>query len=88
MNAEEIRKRLSVIVTRVAPSTPAKSSESELSLSEKPEENTMDSVAALQLVLAIEEEFGITVEDQDIGPSNFGDLSSLCKFVAGKLARR
>jgi acyl carrier protein len=87
VNAEEIRKRLSIILKKVAPSTPDKSSETELSLSVMPEENTMDSVAALQLVLAIEEEFGITVEDQDIGPNNFGDLSSLCGFVAGKLAR-
>ncbi len=86
MNNEEIHRRLSAIVNRVAPLTPKGAAPGRLTLSGDGNQDTMDSVAALQLVLAVEEEFGITVDDQDIGPGNFGDLSSLCRFVAGKLA--
>ena len=46
-----------------------------------------DSVAALQLVLAVEEEFGIIVEDEDISPENLKSLDCLTRFVERKLSR-
>lgn len=47
----------------------------------------VDSVWALQLVVALENEFGICVEDVDVTPENFQDLSSLTRFVARKIER-
>lgn len=44
-----------------------------------------DSVSALQFILALEQEFGIVVEDEDICPANLRDLSSIERFVATKL---
>jgi acyl carrier protein len=44
-------------------------------------------VWALQLVVALEREFGISVEDVDVTPENFQDLSSLTRFVMRKIER-
>jgi len=87
MEKPEIKNRVSSIVNRLAPLTPKSQSDQQLLLSSGQSAIAMDSVAALQLVLAIEEEFGVTFEDGDICPENFGDLASLCRFVETKLAR-
>jgi methoxymalonate biosynthesis acyl carrier protein len=47
----------------------------------------LDSVWALQLVVALEKEFGISVEDIDVTPENFQNISSLTRFVARKIER-
>jgi len=52
------------------------------------ENDVFDSVTALSLILAIEEEFKITVEDEEIQPKNFGNLEALVQFVDGKLKNR
>jgi acyl carrier protein len=44
-------------------------------------------VWALQLVVALEKEFGISVEDIDVTPENFQNLSSLTRFVTRKMER-
>ena len=80
----EIHKRLSTILKRLAPLTPEKAQVRQAPLGES-DTIPMDSVVVLQLVLAIEEEFGVIIEDADIGPDNFGDFASLCAFVAAKL---
>lgn len=49
------------------------------------ENGVLDSVTALSLILAIEEEFKITVEDEEIQDKNFGNLEALVQFVDGKL---
>lgn len=85
MTQPEIQKKLSSILSRLAPLTPAVAKARQLSSSGEANAVPMDSVVVLQLVLAIEEEFGVTVEDADIGPENFGDLASLCAFVDSKL---
>lgn len=86
MNKAEIRKKLSSILTRLAPLIPADGKARPMQFSGDGETVPMDSVVVLQLVLAIEEEFRITVEDGDIGPENFADLQALCSFVETKLA--
>ena len=50
-------------------------------------EGPLDSVWALQLVVALEKEFGISVEDIDVTPENFQNLSSLTRFVMRKIER-
>jgi acyl carrier protein len=85
MTKAEIEKKLSSILKRLAPLTPADSKAGLPSSSAGSNTVPLDSVVVLQLVLAIEEEFGVTVEDEDIGPDNFGDLAALCAFVDAKL---
>ena len=46
----------------------------------------LDSMAVVSLITALEEQFGITVEDDEIGAATFETLGSLARFVEGKLA--
>ena len=46
----------------------------------------LDSLAVVNVITAIEEHFGITVADDEIGASTFETLASLAKFVEDKLA--
>lgn len=46
----------------------------------------LDSMAVLQLVLELEERFGIVVEGEDVTAEVFETLASLTEFVNEKLA--
>lgn len=46
----------------------------------------LDSMAVVNLITALEEHFGIAVEDDEISASTFETLGSLSDFVANKLA--
>ena len=46
----------------------------------------LDSIAVVNLITAVEEHFGITVADDEIGAAAFESLASLTRFVEGKLA--
>lgn len=46
----------------------------------------VDSVALLELVVGLEEEFGIVVEDDDFDIANFTSVQALAEFVAKRLA--
>jgi acyl carrier protein len=46
----------------------------------------LDSMAVLTLVGALEEHFGIAVDDDDLSASTFETLGSLAAFVARKAA--
>lgn len=46
----------------------------------------LDSMAVVNLITALEEHFGITVEDDDISAATFETLGTLADFVAAKLA--
>ena len=46
----------------------------------------LDSMAVVTLITALEEKFGITVEDDEIGAATFETLGSLTAFVEHKLA--
>ena len=46
----------------------------------------LDSMAVINLITALEEHFGITVEDDEISADTFATLGSLAAFVAHKLA--
>ena len=45
-----------------------------------------DSMAVVGVITAIEERFGIVVEDDEISASVFETVGSLTKFIEGKLA--
>ena len=45
----------------------------------------LDSMAVLELMLALEQRFGITIEGEDISADVFETLKSLTEFVDSKL---
>ena len=49
------------------------------------EEGIVDSQGVMELVMFVEEEFQITVEDEDITPDNFDSVSLLAAYVKKKL---
>lgn len=46
----------------------------------------LDSVDALELVVALEKEYGIKIQSQDAGKAAFASVAALADFVAGRLA--
>jgi acyl carrier protein len=48
------------------------------------ENHVIDSLGMLTLVSALEDEFGIDVEDEDLVPDNFGTIGQIAAFVDGK----
>jgi acyl carrier protein len=46
----------------------------------------LDSMAVVSLIGALEERFGIMVDDDEISASTFESVGSLCAFVAHKTA--
>lgn len=46
----------------------------------------LDSVDALELVVALEKEYSITIESHEVGREVFASVSSLSAFVAKRLA--
>ena len=74
---EEV-KNLLVDVLNLGPSGQALTADSPL-LGSLPE---LDSMAVVTLIGALEEHFGIVVDDDDISASTFATLGSLAGFVA------
>ena len=48
------------------------------------EEGIVDSTAVLDLVMFVEESFGLTVDDEEITRDNFDSVSKLANFVRSK----
>ena len=74
---EEV-KNLLIDVLNLGPAGQALTADSPL-LGSLPE---LDSMAVVTLIGALEEHFGITVDDDDISASTFATLGSLAGFVA------
>ena len=51
------------------------------------EEGIVDSTGVLELVMFVEETFGITVEDEEIVPENFDSVEKLERYVRQKAGR-
>jgi acyl carrier protein len=51
------------------------------------EEGIMDSTGVLDLVMFIEETFGIEVKDEELVPNNLDSVNKLVAFVERKIAR-
>lgn len=50
------------------------------------EEGIVDSTGVLELVMFVEENFGITVQDEDIVPQNFDSVAQLAAYIQRRLA--
>jgi acyl carrier protein len=46
----------------------------------------LDSMAVVTVITALEERFGITVEDDDISAETFETVGSLCRYLEERLA--
>ncbi len=46
----------------------------------------LDSIDALELVLGIEQEFGVKIEDEEVGAQVLASINSLADFVLSKTA--
>jgi len=44
----------------------------------------LDSIDALELVLGLEQEFGIKVQDEEVGVKAFASVDALCDFIEQK----
>ena len=44
----------------------------------------LDSIDALELVLGVEKEFGIKIQDEEVGVTAFASVNALCDFIRGK----
>jgi acyl carrier protein len=44
----------------------------------------LDSIDALELVLGLEQEFGIKVQDEEVGVKAFASVNALCDFIQQK----
>ncbi len=75
-------KTLLIDVLSLSPAAGAALSEDSALLGSMPE---LDSMAVVSLITAMEEQFGFTVDDDDISASTFATLGSLHAFVASKL---
>lgn len=47
----------------------------------------LDSMAVVQVIAALEDQFGIAIDDDDIGASTFETVGSLADFVTRAMAR-
>ena len=50
------------------------------------EEGIIDSTGVLELILFVEETFGIKVSDEDITPENFDSVARLTGYIQTKVA--
>jgi acyl carrier protein len=48
------------------------------------ESGILDSLSLLQLVVFLEERFGITVGDADLLPENFATLNTICAYLRAR----
>ncbi len=48
---------------------------------------TLDSLGTLRLISFLEEQFGMTISDGDVGEDNFGTLAKLAAFVDSRRKR-
>jgi len=47
----------------------------------------LDSIDALELVVLIEEHFGIAIPDEEVGKKAFASINALAEFVAAEQSR-
>jgi acyl carrier protein len=84
MERDEIEKRVVRVVRETVPEAGDLSGEFVL----LGEGGAFDSVSALELVLALEREFGIVVKDDDVQPKNLQNLACIVNFVETTLGNR
>lgn len=81
MYIEEVKTILADVLS-LSPAAKAELTEQSGLLGSIPE---LDSMAVVSIITALEETFGIVVEDDEISASTFETLGSLTRFVQSKL---
>jgi acyl carrier protein len=46
----------------------------------------LDSIDALELVLGVEQEFGVRIDDEEVGSAALASVEALAEFIAGRMA--
>lgn len=85
MDAAAVEQRVIAIVRRMVPG--ARNADSTSALVLLGEEGIFDSVTALELIVALEQEFSIVIRDEDVRPENLGNVGSIVAFVIHELSR-
>jgi acyl carrier protein len=49
------------------------------------EAGIVDSIGVLEIVAFIEQNFAVTVADDDLLPENFGSIACIARFIEGKI---
>ena len=86
MTRDEIQLQVSRIVARFFDTGGGTSASNGLVL--LGEGGVFDSVTALELVLALEEAFGIVIQDADIRPEHLNSVERIAAFVESTLSRQ
>jgi acyl carrier protein len=86
MDIAEIHRRVVALVHEIVPG--AKDADDAVPLVLLGEDGVFDSVTALELILALEKEFGIVVKDDEIQPGNLANVDSIARFVQGALTHQ
>ncbi len=82
--AQDIRERVEALVAKVLGGTlPATSAAGDSLLGES---GGFDSTKTLELILEVEQEFGIVIQDDEISPANLGSTENLIRFIHSKRA--
>ncbi len=50
------------------------------------EEGIIDSLGVMELVLFIEEKFGVKVKDEELTPDNFDSVNKLASYIQARLS--
>ena len=82
---QEIKQKVEALVAKILgePRTPITSSPGPLLLGAA---GGFDSTKTLELIVAVEQEFGIVMNDDEISPDNLGSTENLVRFIALKRA--
>lgn len=51
------------------------------------ETGVVDSMGMLELILWIEQRYGIDVQDEDVLPVNFGSVGSIATYIGARLSK-
>ncbi len=83
MTADEIRTQVrTMILSKFLEGQPASALADDTSLERA---HIVDSVRALDLILFVEETFGVTVDNEDAVPENFDSVDGIVAYVQKKL---
>ena len=88
VQAEELRGRVKALIVRQLKLEvePASIKDDAPLFGDDPSGLGLDSIDALELVLGIEKEFGIKVQDEEVGVKAFASVDALCDFIRKKAA--
>ena len=79
----DIRERVEALVARVLGGTPVTSAAGDSLLGEA---GGFDSTKTLELIVEVEQEFGIVIQDDEIDPMNLGTTENPIRFILSKRA--